>query len=76
VRRPLHEARLARNPAEREADLIDEANTAHTADATRPKPHSTQNTRVRRWAWNWKISIVALALAVAFLVVALVARFH
>jgi hypothetical protein len=28
VRRPLHEALLGRNPAEREADLIDEANAA------------------------------------------------
>jgi hypothetical protein len=30
----------------------------------------------KRDAWNWKISIVAVALSVAFLVVALVARFH
>ena len=47
VRRPLHEARLGRNPAEREADLIDEANAAHTADATRPKPHSAGVIRTR-----------------------------
>jgi hypothetical protein len=37
VRRPLHEAWLGRNPAEREADLIDEANAAHGADRTRPE---------------------------------------
>jgi hypothetical protein len=30
-----------RNPAEREADLIDEANAAHTADGTWPEPLST-----------------------------------
>jgi hypothetical protein len=41
VRRPLHEAWLGRNPAEREADLIDEANAAHTADGTWPEPLST-----------------------------------
>jgi hypothetical protein len=34
VRGPLHEAWLGRDPAEREADLIDEADAAHAIDGT------------------------------------------
>jgi hypothetical protein len=34
VRGPLHEAWLGRDPAEREADLIDEADAAHASDGT------------------------------------------
>ena len=34
VRRPLHEAWLGRDPPEREAELIDEANAAHATDGT------------------------------------------
>ncbi len=43
VRRPLHEAWLGRDPAEREAELIDEANAAHATDGTLTgtSPHAT-----------------------------------
>ncbi len=34
VRGPLHEAWFGRDPAEREADLIDEADAAHAIDGT------------------------------------------
>jgi hypothetical protein len=34
VQGPLHEASLGRDPAEREADLIDEADAAHAIDGT------------------------------------------
>jgi hypothetical protein len=34
VRGPLHEAWLGRDPAEREADPIDEPDAAHASDGT------------------------------------------
>ena len=41
VRGPLHEVGLGRDPAKREADLIDKANAAHAGDGTWPDPLST-----------------------------------
>jgi hypothetical protein len=46
VRGPLHEAGLGRDPAEREADLIDKANAAHAGDGTWPDPLSTATPQV------------------------------
>jgi hypothetical protein len=41
VRRPLHETRLGSDPAEREAELIDEADPAHLTDGTWRSPLAT-----------------------------------